>query len=297
LFSLERVGVGAQAARIALGDLQKRLGRTNFQKFFRQFGLDPKALAKLSRAEQLDTVLRRLVELRDAGVDIAGITGLLFEEQAGKDILKLVLQYERGVEARKDYDRIVGKGTTKQDEKELLELTGTISNLNLAWTVLKRKIVLEVGPEITDTLEELLESGQVEAFTKDVLALAKAFVQLSKDVRFFAAKMAPTIEALQPLFKLLQFGGITQAAVQTSKLPFALLRKQREVSERKAAREQEKTARFVAPKAQAPVHSIFRTSSASAVTNNVSVTNNFSGVNESRMPGKVAETINREIAQ
>jgi hypothetical protein len=223
LFMLKRVGVGAQAARIALGDLQKRLGRTNFQKFFRQFGLDPKALAKVSRAEQLDIVLKKLVELRDAGVDIAGITGLLFEEQAGKDILKLVLQYERGLEARKDYERIVGKGTTKQDEKELLELTASIGNLELAWTQLKRKIVFEVAPDVTEAILELTDNISIQEFTDDVLELARAFTELAKDIKFVLELVPKAAKAALPL--------PVRAIYKVAKVPFKGVRKARLIAE------------------------------------------------------------------
>ena len=182
-FALSEVGVGAESARIALGDFQKRLARPSFQKFFREAGFKPKELLKLPAEEQLFTVMEDLAKMRD-DPRLASVAGLIFEEQSGKDIRKVLIQWERFVQARKDYDRIVKRGLTERDIDTVEELGSQTRMLNLRWTVLKRNFVLDVVPGLLDALERMEAAGTFDLIADEAEKFADAITEITKDVQF-----------------------------------------------------------------------------------------------------------------
>lgn len=282
IFALDAVGVSSESARIALGDLQKRLSRPSFQKFFREVGLEPNELLTQSRAQQLQTILERLNQLRD-DPNLPSIAGLLFEEQSGKDIAKVVLQFEDFLGARREYEQIVGRGTTEQDEKAILQLNKQVKSMKLAWEELKIQIVSDSAPEITAILQELAQPGTIRAIVDAISDAAFAFSSLSKDVRFFAQEIGKLDDAVPDWIKdfiTTKTGPAIAARIYSA--PFRALREARLGSE---------------------ISPILQGTNASAAAGgagrqgvNVSVTNNFSNVNERRMPGLVTDTIQRELA-
>jgi hypothetical protein len=182
------VGVGAQSARIALGDFQKRLARPSFQKFFREAGFKPKELLKLSAEDQLFTVMKDLAKLRD-DPRLASVAGLIFEEQSGKDIRKVLIQWERFVQARKDYDSIVKRGLSERDIGNVEDLGSAVRKLNLRWTVIKRNFVLDVVPSLLDALERMEAAGTFELIADEAEKLADAITAITKDVRFLTTAL------------------------------------------------------------------------------------------------------------
>lgn len=282
IFALDAVGVSSESARIALGDLQKRLSRPSFQKFFRDVGLEPEELLKQSRAEQLQTILERLNQLRD-DPNLPGISGLLFEEQSGKDITKVVLQFQEFLDARKEYERIVGRGVTEEDEDAILGLNKEVKALKLAWEELRIQVVADSAPEIQETIKSLVDSGALQEILQITLDLTFAFSELTKDVRFFAEAVGSVKNAVPEWMRdLLVLASPAALVERASRLPFKALRESRLGSD-------------ISPILQG-TNADPRRASPGQQGVNVNVTNNFFGVNERAMPGRVTDSINRELA-
>lgn len=152
VFALDSVGVSAESARIGLGDLQKRLGNENFAKFYKQVGLDPKELRKLSPAQQLEAAFTALQQFRGNQSLLVSRAGGVFEEQAGKDFAKVINQWEDFVKARRDYDKRVGTigGGAVKDIEGLRRETKL---LGAQWQTIKMQLVAEMAPAIKQLLD------------------------------------------------------------------------------------------------------------------------------------------------
>jgi len=165
-FAMNQVGVRSHSAIIALGDFQKRLGKAvagtspQFAKAFRDAGLDPGALSKMDPAEAFDVALNRLASLK-GDPRLAGLTGAVFEEQSGKDILKIIRQWETFTEARQKHARKVG-GLDKDQQFRIEYLSEEVGVYKAQWETLKSTIVADAVPSILVSLEKLEELGVFE---------------------------------------------------------------------------------------------------------------------------------------
>ena len=175
-FALSQVGVEASAARIALGDFQKRLAKPQFHKFFREAGLDPKALQKLSPADAFNTAFAHLATLVN-DPRAADFFGTVFEEQAGKNMLQAARSMGDFTDAYKQYARIAGKGITEGDAASFEELGKQARILGLRMTVLRRKIVVDALPQILEALEKL---EAADAFKKMADSIIELIDNISK---------------------------------------------------------------------------------------------------------------------
>jgi len=189
-FSLEQVGVNAGSAKIALGDFQKRLGKAvagtspQFAKAFRDAGLDPKSLAALDPATAFNVALQKLATFR-GDPRLAGLTGNVFEEQSGKDILQVIRQWGRYLEAREKFSRRVGR-LTEEQELRIEFLAEEIGVYKEQWKVLKQTIVADAVPPILRALEQLQELGVFESLGEGlgsfVSRMEEGAKQLEKDL-------------------------------------------------------------------------------------------------------------------
>jgi hypothetical protein len=232
IFALDRVGVSAGAAKIALGDLQKRVGAAaagnkTFAKRFKEAGLDPKELVKLAPAEQVEVALQALLKFRGNQALLVAKSGGVFEEQAGKDFAKLVNSFEEFVAARKDYDRIVGRGMTKKDERAFVKLDAQVKNLNLSFKQLKRRVVLDVAPGLETALQQLVDSGVFKRLGDEISELTKnsikEFQLIAKWINKWDAGMQRVIDKYRELEKrfikdpILRAAGIAPAPSPVAK--------------------------------------------------------------------------------
>jgi len=181
-FALSQVGVEASAARIALGDFQKRLAKPQFHKFFRQAGLDPKELQKLSPAAAFETAFDHLATLVDHP-KAAAFFGTIFEEQAGKNMLKAARQMDALLAARKDYDRYVGGGIGRAGANDIERLKTQTTLLNLQWEQLKATIVADAAPAIIGALKKINESGLLKGMGHEVSGMIKLLSEFSQAIK------------------------------------------------------------------------------------------------------------------
>ncbi len=190
IFALDQVGVSAGSAKIALGDFQKRLAKAaagtspQFAKAFQQAGLDPIALSKLSPAEAFAVALKQLSTLRNDPT-IAGLTGNVFEEQSGKDILQVLRDWQKFQGAREEYSRKVAKFTS-DEERDLGALGDKVKLLTAQWDALKIKIVADVAPSTTAALEAMSSSEGFAAMTEGLGGVIEEFNRFIKTVTFAA---------------------------------------------------------------------------------------------------------------
>jgi hypothetical protein len=205
-FAMNQVGVRSHSAIIALGDFQKRLGKAvagtspQFAKAFRDAGLDPGALSKLDPAEAFDVALNRLASLK-GDPRLAGLTGAVFEEQSGKDVLKIIRQWEAFTAARVKHARRVS--TLDADQQFRIEfLAEEVGVYKAQWAALKETVVADATPAIVKMLEEIEKSGAMDLLAKDLTALALAFVDITDRLIKFRVAWANGSDAfsLTPAF-------------------------------------------------------------------------------------------------
>jgi hypothetical protein len=182
IFSLDQVGVKASSARIALGDFQKRLGKAiagtspQFAKAFRDAGLDPFALSSLDPAEAFDVALKRLAELKN-DPRLAGLTGAVFEEQSGKDVLQVIRQWEKYLAAREKFAKRVGS-ITKGQQDNIEELSEELRVYRAQWENLKATIVADAAPAILSALSGMEEAGVFKKMGEQISALVDSLEYL-----------------------------------------------------------------------------------------------------------------------
>lgn len=185
IFALEQVGINAGSAKIAIGDFQKRLAKgasgvsPQFAKAFKQAGLDPQSLSKLSPAEAFDVALTRLAAIRNDPA-IAGLTGNVFEEQSGKDILAALRQYEKFQSARVTFQRRIGS-LTKEETRNIEALNEELKIYRAQWEAIKMRVVAQTAPALLDSLNAVLDSGVIEDMTAQLgTLLQNTLVDLQK---------------------------------------------------------------------------------------------------------------------
>jgi len=211
-FALSEVGVEASSARIALGDFQKRLSKAiggsspQFAKAFKEAGLDIRALSNMSPAAAFDSAFAHLAGML-GDPRIAGLFGNVFEEQSGKDMLKAARQMERLLQARRDYDRIVGQALTREDALAIQELGRQTRLLGLKWEALKRTVVADVAPSLTNAFTTISESEGFKALTKNLGFLIGEFNRLV-DTITWVAKALDKIQIPKGLLKLVATPGL-----------------------------------------------------------------------------------------
>jgi len=189
-FSLDQVGVSAGSAKIALGDFQKRLSKAvagtspQFAKAFSDAGLDIKSLSKMSPAAAFTAALNHLATLR-GDPRLAGLTGNVFEEQSGKDILKVIRQWGTYTQAREKFGRRVGT-LTKDQQLRVEFLSEELGVYKAQWESLKQVIVANAVPSIVRALEQMEASGVIESLTEGLAGfperLSEGIAQLKRDL-------------------------------------------------------------------------------------------------------------------
>ena len=189
-FAMNQVGVRSHSAVIALGDFQKRLGKAvagtspQFAKAFKDAGLDPKSLSKLDPAEAFDVALNRLASLQ-GDPRLAGLTGAVFEEQSGKDVLKIIRQWGAFTEARAKHARRVGK-LDEEQQIRIEFLSEEVGVYSAKWDVMKQKFVAGTVPAILRGLDSLEEHGWLDAWEKGLETffprMEEGLKQLEKDL-------------------------------------------------------------------------------------------------------------------
>jgi hypothetical protein len=167
IFALSQVGVEASAARIALGDFQKRLAKPQFAKFFRMAGLDPEALRKMKPAEAFASAFKHLSTLVD-DPRAAKFFGEIFEEQAGKNMLKAARQMGEMQQAERDFDA-AGGGLSKRHQNRIERLNKETLLWKLSWESLKTAVLGEIGPDILRLMREMREAGLFKDFGKGII--------------------------------------------------------------------------------------------------------------------------------
>jgi hypothetical protein len=282
-FALDQVGVGAQSARIALGDFQKRLGKAvagtspQFAKAFRDAGLDPTTLSKLSPAAAFDAALKQLATMRN-DPRIAGLTGAVFEEQSGKDILQLLRQWERYLGAREKFARRVG-GFTKEQQDNIERLADELKIYRAQWEMTKAKIVADAAPDIIRALGELQDAGVFDEFGKGIS-------RFFKDVSDGIATTRKEIELLKgALEKVQDFRNrgnafLNKGGARASE--FGLL------------------GSGVVPRQPSPAFNEFlppsmQKSMADESGKEINITNNFNGITDQNLPGKVRKVVDEVV--
>ena len=197
IFALDQVGVSAESARIGLGDLQKRLGNKNFAKFFQAAGIDPRELQKMGPAQQLDAALQALTKFRGNQALLVARSGGVFEEQSGKDFAKVINDFERFTQARRDYQRVVGSSVTlKTDAKAVEEFAYRTKLMNAQWEVFKQRVVIQALPALNGLLDDLEKSDAFGTLADDVAVLVGAMadaVRLMSQLRNGAQGSGPPV--------------------------------------------------------------------------------------------------------
>lgn len=201
-FSLEQVGVNAGSAKIALGDFQKRLSKAvagtspQFKKAFEDAGLDVKSLSAMSPSAAFSAALAHLATLR-GDPRLAGLTGNVFEEQSGKDILQVIRQWGRYLEAREKFSRRVGK-LTEDQELRIEFLSEEIGVYKEQWEVLKQTIVADAVPPILRALEQLQELGVFESLGDGLGSFVSRMEEGAKQLEKDLQKIKGLIQSVMP---------------------------------------------------------------------------------------------------
>jgi hypothetical protein len=178
VFSLSQVGVEASAARIALGDFQKRLAKPQFHKFFRQAGLDPQELQSLAPAAAFKKAFDHLATLVDHP-KAAAFFGTIFEEQAGKNMLKAARQFSTLAAARERYASKVG-GLDKDQQLRIERLSEEVGLYKAQWEVLKSKVVSKAVPQMLDALKSLDEANTLQHMADGMSLVVKQIAAATK---------------------------------------------------------------------------------------------------------------------
>jgi len=188
-FALDQVGVSAGSAKIAIGDFQKRLSKAvagtspQFQKAFEQAGLDTASLSKMSPAAAFSAAMTHLATLRD-DPRIAGLTGNVFEEQSGKDVLQVLRQWEKFLGAREKFASRVGSLNEKQVD-DLQKMREETKLYGQQWEMLKMQIVADAAPSLLTAFKSLEEAGTFEKMGKGLTALIDGIASLTTNLTKF----------------------------------------------------------------------------------------------------------------
>jgi hypothetical protein len=132
---------------------------------------------------------------------LAGLTGAVFEEQSGKDVLKIIRQWEAFTAARVKHARRVS--TLDADQQFRIEfLAEEVGVYKAQWAALKETVVADATPAIVKMLEEIEKSGAMDLLAKDLTALALAFVDITDRLIKFRVAWANGSDAfsLTPAF-------------------------------------------------------------------------------------------------
>jgi hypothetical protein len=193
IFALDQVGVSAGSAKIALGDFQKRLSKAvagtspQFAKAFKDAGLDIKALAAMTPSAAFDAAMSHLSTLRN-DKRIAGLTGNVFEEQSGKDVLQTLRQWEKYVAAREKFSRRIGE-LSKDQIKDIEALREETKLLTQQWEMLKIQIVADAAPGITKALDDIDKAGGFEKLTESITAMLAEMNRLVETIKWVATAL------------------------------------------------------------------------------------------------------------
>ena len=228
IFSLDQVGVSASSARIALGDLQKRLSKPQFAKFFKQAGLSPKELLKLPRSEQLNAVLNQLATLR-GDPRLPGITGGVFEEQSGKEMLKLLLQFEEYQSARENYAKRI-PALSKQEQDSILATRKELALFQAQFERTKQTIVAQAGPAIIRVLDDMEKADVFSKMAEGAGSLVDSIDSLIKDFEFFQT-LVDGFRIPGWLKTAWEWSNPVNASLAISKVPFNELNRARKNAE------------------------------------------------------------------
>jgi hypothetical protein len=227
IFALDQVGVSAGSAKIAIGDFQKRLSKAvagvspQFQKAFEQAGLDTAALSKMSPAAAFSAAMTHLATLRDSPA-IAGLTGNVFEEQSGKDVLQVLRQFEKYTAARENFERRVGT-LNKGQVEDIQRLREETKLYGQQWEMLKMQIVGDAAPDILSAFRQLDEAGAFKEMATQVKEVIKEINLLVGDIKW----LAEALQSVQLPEWLKTFVRLTHSfnpVAQAARAPFTTAR-------------------------------------------------------------------------
>jgi len=227
-FALDQVGVSAGSAKIAIGDFQKRLSKAvagtspQFQKAFEQAGLDTKALAGMSPAAAFGAAMAHLATLRD-DPRIAGLTGNVFEEQSGKDVLQVLRQWEKFTAAREKFASRVGSLNAKQVE-ELQKLREETKLYGQQWEMLKMQIVGDVAPDVISAFKQLEEANAFGEMADQVKGLIVEINLLIGDIKYLAQAIS-SIPVPEWLMRFIELTGSFNPVAKAAQAPFNAARR------------------------------------------------------------------------
>ena len=209
-FTFKEVGLGASSASGAVNNLQDRLADPKFTKFFRRAGLDRGGLRALSPAVALEQTLTRLAQ-QGGDPRLAELTSGVFSGRHSREMLTVVRRWKELTETRKDYDRLVGKGLSKEDARRIEKQATQVSLLSSQWTNLKQTIVSEFAPAVTAALKAINESG----FFEDMGSKLRTFVALFNDLGDAIKLVSRDIGNALPTPALKAGGGLPLKGVNT----------------------------------------------------------------------------------
>jgi hypothetical protein len=172
-FAMDTVGIRAGALRIAMGDLQKRIGNPAFAKHFKAIGLDPVELGKKSKFQQLSDTLDALRKVPDN--KLIFFSGKVFEEQAGKDMAAIIRQWPDFFRAMSEFEKVSGDGLGGEGASNIEELAFQSKLLGAQWKTIKTQVVGDVAPALIDSFQSIIDSGALQELGELIGTIAKGF--------------------------------------------------------------------------------------------------------------------------
>jgi hypothetical protein len=173
---MDAIGVRTGALKIALGDLQKRIGNPTFHKHFRAIGLDPVELGKKSKFQQLSDVLDALRKVPDN--KLVFLSGKILEEQAGKDVAAIIRQWPDFFRAMAEFEKVIGAGLGGEGAKNIEELALQSKLLGAQWKSIKMQVVGKVAPDLIKAFQSIIDSGALQELGELIGTIAVAFVKV-----------------------------------------------------------------------------------------------------------------------
>lgn len=202
--NLARAALGTERAKVEVDEFGEIIGKgTNA---FRQLGIVPAELKKLSLPEQVKAIAERFKDLPSAA-DKSAIALELFGKAGGKMVIYLN-QGAAGIDTLIERGKLLGIVYGDNVAKGGAEAAKSLGELNDALNGLKIVMAAVAAPIITDLANRL---------TNSVLAAREAgggFEGLTEKVREFANEwQEPTLKALKMGILGLRIGGLKGAAL------------------------------------------------------------------------------------
>jgi len=224
IFALDQVGVSAGSAKIALGDFQKRLSKAvagtspQFAKAFKDAGLDIKSLSKMSPAEAFNVALAHLATLRN-DPRIAGLTGNVFEEQSGKDVLQVLRQWTPYLEAFETHGRRVA--TLSADQESSIEaLNEELKVYAAQWEGIKMNVVADTAPTLLGILTAMEEADTFGKMADGMSESVDEILKVIDNVKWLKSEFDKLDQVIPDWAKTLLEGGLGPRVGDFATAPF-----------------------------------------------------------------------------